>query len=107
MQRLHNPLTPPLVDNNNQPRSIRGEQLPPPDGVFVKGIKEKLRSYDNITRYFNNEQRSGGKGVKSVFFGPNRSRIVLFKDSESTSSNTISIVCRNVHLCNATLFKGH
>lgn len=87
MQRLGNPHTHHLVDNNNRPYKIQGEQLPPPDGVFVKNIiTEGLRSFDSITRYFNNEQRSGGKGVKSVFFGPNRSRIVFFKDSETVNS---------------------
>jgi O-acetyl-ADP-ribose deacetylase (regulator of RNase III) len=87
VQRLGNPHTHHLVDNNNRPYKIQGEQLPPPDGVFVKNIiTEGLRSFDSITRYFNNEQRSGGKGVKSVFFGPNRSRIVFFKDSETVNS---------------------
>ena len=88
MQRLGNPHTHRLVDTNNRPYKIQGEQLPPPDGVFVKNIiTEGLRSFESITRYFNNEHQSGGKGVQSVFIGPNRGRIVLFKDSESMSSN--------------------
>ena len=74
----------PLEDANNKKHYIQAHQLTPPDGIHVRNIEnEQFRTFSYIEKYFTNEGRSGGKGVKSVTVGPNKSRIILFGDPAS------------------------